>query len=257
MTHDPKQTQKDAKSIGVALVEEFPGGGALRALLSAASNRNRERKFDQFADGLVQAMGLADQVELFTLIEQHQDEDWCVEGVEEGFRTVLSSMDPTARKCATLLVADYLKCHDVPDRVYRQFASLFSEADSTILGIIAAISDAAVRAGGIFYCFFHRQLGPGLSICIGRNPERLEGEISLEDFAACCGILQRNNLASTWNGAALPGVGTAGQEINKREIDKLQGAIIKMQVERYQRPLWDRLRTYLGPVRPGWGKPVT
>lgn len=246
MAHDPKQLTKDTKTVGRAAVEELPGVGALLALVEAASRRNRKKKFDWYAAELVEATGLEDQRALVALIEQNQDEDWCTDGFEEGFRTVMSAVDETAKKCALIMIADYLKRHDAPDRVYRQFATLFSETDGPLLKVAAAIADAAESTGGAFGGFGASSRNPRTYhiICMGKPEVLLQGPVDEEAFFACQAALQRVDLASPFTGSSIQ-----GGETEREELDKFGHCSYRTQVESYQRPLWVRLRRYLAPAR--------
>lgn len=250
-----EQLTKDIKKVGSVVLKSAPGGEMVLEALDVAVRRRRNKEFSRLITNLVWATKMQDEAELASLIEQHGDEDWCVQGLEEGLRTVMSSVDEIAKKCALLMVADYLERHDVPDRVYRQFASLFSEVDAPVLKAIRAISSAAGEGGGVFVGFLalnYNKKGTYKSVCLGKKPVELNGDVSEEAFFVACAALQRNCLAAVWNGAVLSGV-----RDESLELDKFANSSIRMQVEAYQRPLWARLHGYLAPVSESYGKPVT
>lgn len=250
MTQKPKQLTNDVKAVAHKSVEGLvPPAAAVFELINAARRRRFEKNFDVLTNGLVEAMGLPDRGALMALIQQNEGEDWCISGFEEGFQAVISSLDESAKKCALLLVSDYLKKANIPDRCYKQFAALFAEADEPILKIALQIGEALAQIqrlpnDNVFVCVSTDMYYPnGAGELIfevhleGKEVHLLTPAPNLGHFSAACKILIRNDFLSEWtrSGAIHP---------KNYHIARFLGW-----VDPHHVPLWERLCGYLAPVR--------
>jgi hypothetical protein len=245
MAQDPKQLTKDTKGVFRATLEGMvPPAAGLLALADRFSSRGRAKKFDWYTTELVEAMGLEGQRELLVLIEQNQDEGWCAEGFEQGFRAVMSAVDEAAKKCALIMIADYFTRHDAPDRIYKQFANLLSEADQQVLRAIHGMAEA-VRTLGDDWVVFSKmhELDHSADFFQARN--QTEGAIRLPPLAdlsimyTAADLLRRHHFLATPSimERSLPRTQTI-------EHDAYLGTMLP-----HHRPLWERLRVYLAPLR--------
>lgn len=246
MAHEPKQLTKDTKAVGAAILEEIPGAGAVLAAVDAASRRRRRKKFEWYTGELVKVMALADHDALAALIEQHGEEDWCAEGFEEGFRTVMSAVDETAKKCALLMTADYLGRHDAPDRVYRQLANLLAEVDASVLQALFGMAEAirALENDWVVFSAMH-ELDHSAEFFQARN--RADVVIRLPQLPdsgimyTSVDLLRRHQFLATpsFMERSLPHTRTI-------EHDAYLGTMLP-----HQLPLWKRLSQYLKAFRHG------
>jgi len=189
-------------------------------------------------------MGLDDMSALLTLIEQNQDEDWCAESFEEGFRTVMSAVDEMAKKCALIMIADYLERHDAPDRTYRQFGNLFMESDVPILRALLGIAEA-VRTLESDWVVFSAMHEVDHSSNFFESRDQAERSIRLPPLAepslmyTAADLLRRHQFLATPSimERSLPRTQTIAH-------DAYLGTMLP-----HQLPVWERLRIYLAPSK--------
>lgn len=116
-----------------ALAETLPGVATLFVLIKSIFDYKQKQRFSESIDQLRTLLDKEDYSSLEAWITEHGEEDWLVDGFEQGFRVLMGTMDEKARKCALIMIAHYMKEATVPDRIYRQFGEFFQQSDEQIL----------------------------------------------------------------------------------------------------------------------------
>lgn len=237
-----KDTFRQALAEGV---KELPFVAAVLAVLSGAFRTLNEARFQDFLECVGKPLGCDDFEAASRYVEENIDQPWMIEGLERGWRAALETLDPLARRCAYVMVADYMAQKKEPDRVHRQFANLFAETDSESLRMLLRVTDAVYEIGEANVNLFR---GPnhggetGFYASGGRwEPKYIASHDVTWLIEELISLLMRNRLL------AQPG-GFASVEDMPPGFEK--GRVVAV-VDVYQRELWDRLRRYLEPVRHG------
>lgn len=176
-------------------------------------------------------------------IQQNAEEPWLREGLLRGFQEILEAIDELSRKCLIMLAADYLKMKAVPDRVYKQYARLFTEVDATTLTPLLNLTDAIFEIGS-----------QKVAIVTGRATDGERGYYATAEgwppryFASqdirwliddLISVLVRNRFLS--DPSALGSVLDFPPDFQSPRYVAI--------VAEHQRGAWERLRGYLAPVR--------
>lgn len=244
MTTDPQSTRKALKKTATtAIGEKVPGVATVLAAFDACRRKKWEERFESFT---IQIMAHLDKdpLSLQLWIEQNGEEDWLVDGFEQGFRVLMETMDEAARKCALVMIAHYLQKAIAPDRVYRQFGDFFQQADLRVLEMTEKMSEAAFKiAEGEATTFYvtaitHRQNKDHVSYNLftaGSARSRAIDVQGVKDsvlFRDTCDVLLRTGLLSNH-----------GSTINNT------GEIPWGKAEVHQIRMWKMLHGFLTPIR--------
>lgn len=229
-----------------SLVDELPFVPALKVALRDRNMQKQDEELQRFIEttiGKYLDVGNLEAVAVY--IQQQAHQPWLAEGLTRGFKDLLDSVDELSRQCLMVLVADYMKRTTVPDRIYKQFATFFTEVDAPLLKVALSIADTAESIGGTFSGFGASNRRPRTYhvFCLQKPEAILPDGISEEDFFACYAALLRNGFASSFTGATVSGI-----ESEREELDKFAHVAFRAQIEHHG-SLWKRLRGYLAPVR--------
>ena len=134
-------------------LKQLPFVASAFAVLGGIYRGINAARYQDFLECIGKPLG-CDNFEAATdYIVENIEEPWMLEGLERGWRAVLETLDPTARQCAYLMVADYMAKKKTPDRFHRQFGNLFMESDIQILHFVLEVVDileAAPKGARLF-----------------------------------------------------------------------------------------------------------
>lgn len=236
--------------------KEAPLVATVLAVLSGLFRGLNESRFQNFLECVGKPLGCDDFEAASKYVEENIEQPWMVEGLDRGWRAVLETLDPLARRCAYLMVADYMAQKKEPDRFHRQFGNFLMESDAQVLAIFLRISnlldEKEVDWCGIILAmrkshpdpFTGRPtrppvLLPRCEIQLFRDGENYDAiAFGFEDFREACDVLRRNSLISPWSGEEWK-----HPHPNVFEVDEHVGIIDERQMER-----WRRLREYISPL---------
>lgn len=221
--------------------------------LMSRATAQRAKQFMSFLDKLAKYMNMNSALEMQLWIEEHwdkEDNEWLFEGFDQGFRAVLDTLNETAKKCAIIMVADYLKNARHPNRFFRQHALLFQECDDRVLKVLLTITDEIVaRSSPRVGVVLGKQVEQGKPdatgpVIVGLGGHVNEDKLFLEVgspfvFYNVCDILIRVGFLSTW--------ASEGKIYPQRQgfqVSEYMGM-----AEGHQVSLFTSLQTYLAPVR--------
>lgn len=221
------------------------------SLIAFAFLKIDESKFEDFMNQLRIYLAFGNTQHVAELIAANADKKWMQEGLARGWRLGLETFDETARKCAYQMVADYLAQEKIPDRLHRQFANLFMDADPHVLNMVLQVGDILTdpEIGGTeiewlgFVLVEPRSLKNVMGMDLSQQIHMFYKDSSYHglvleygDFYESWEVLQRHSLASVW----------IGEEMQKHpdnyEIVEHAGILDSRQIERLR-----KLHKYLKP----------
>ncbi len=230
-------------STGRKLIEGFIApAAAIFGAIEDGKVIKRKEKFVGFLDSLVKYLRMDNFAALNLYVQQHQDEDWLTEGFDVGFRTILDTINELARKCASMMVAEYLQTQRVPDRDYKKFANFLSEVDSPVLRITAQLAEAIdhLPRQAMTIAISQEKYNEGDLIYEVQSKEDVATLTPTPDyhqFQDTCKLLIRNGFVSEWTGFGT--VHAKGLHIKEHIAS----------VDPHQFHLWERMHKYMTPVR--------
>lgn len=115
--------------------KEAPGVGSVMAVLSGVYRGRGEAKFQTFLEEIGKPFAFGNVDAVVNHIAENIEEPWMVEGLERGWKDVQETLDPVARRCVYLMVADYMTQQKPPDRFHRQIGNLFMDSDAALLQV--------------------------------------------------------------------------------------------------------------------------
>lgn len=221
--------------------------GSVMAAVNGVIRGRNETKFQTFLEEIGKPLAFGNVDAVVDHIAENIEEPWMADGLERGWKTAQETLDPLARRCLYLMVADYMSAKRSPDRFHRQFGNLFMESDASILRLMWRIAQVAMsfqlrlffisesrkEHGEAAERFYDMQdYGTG---CVQFEDITLSSSSPLYD---ACDVLQRNGFLS-------PHQGTFGMTHARKEfgVFGVLGVTTKNQC-----PLWGRLYEYLSPV---------
>jgi hypothetical protein len=235
-----KDTFRQALAEGI---KELPFVAAVLAVLSGAFRSLNEARFQDFLECVGKPLGCDDFEAASKYVEENIDQPWMIEGLERGWRAALETLDPLARRCAYVMVADYMAQKREPDRLHRQFAHLLAEVDKATLAPLLRMADGVFEVGEQRVNILLGRASGGESgfyaAASGWPPQYIASTDIRWLFDDLVSILVRNRFLSEPGGFGSSHDFPPGFE---------RGQKIAF-VDEYQRGLWDQLRKYLEPVR--------
>ena len=244
-----KETFRQALAEGV---KELPFVAAVLAVLSGTFRTLNEARFQNFLECVGKPLGCDDFDAATKYVEENIEQPWMVEGLERGWRAVLETLDPFARRCAYHMVSDYMAQKKTPDRFHRQLANFFMEVDTQVLELFLRISDLLDEKGADWACLvIGRRRSPDpfmpsptvslprYELQIFRDKVRYDAiAYEVDELREACSIFLRNSLLTPWAGESWehphPGA---------YEIDELIGIIDERKMDR-----WRDIRRYVAPL---------
>lgn len=227
--------------------KEMPFAGSVLAALGGVSRARTHLKFQTFLEEIARPLAFGNIEECVARIAKNIEEPWMLDGLEEGWKTAQATLDPTAKLCVYVMVADYLAQEKPPDRIFRRFSNLFQESDGPILSLLLQISDHVPQfpPGGWLGLDMqvHNHTGEPLFFLRRYDTPAPEGPLTEtgresltirdeETFREVCDLLIRNAFA------------LAPESLFGRETS-FTAALIAT----HHRGLFGRLQTYLEPAR--------
>lgn len=232
-------TSRLAKTID-RIAENVPLYGAIKGAYLDSISSKRADQFDTFIDEIAKYINADNFSAALLYIRAHANELWMAENIDKGFAAILGATDEVAKECIALLVADHINTKTTPDRVYKQFANLFSESDARTLKMMLAISQA-FKEGGEQFSDIHDTTyvdsEMAFDLVAGEKSFRIAPWSNDQLFEETCEILSRG-----WFLAKPFGPPPVHPDKQVREIMHLYC------IREYQIPLWKRLALYLEPI---------
>ncbi len=232
-----------ARTLG-RIAEEIPGYGALRGAVLDALLEKQDAILEEFLETTIGGyleVGNFEAVALY--IQQNAEEPWLRDGLLRGFQEILDAIDELSRKCLMMLAADYLKMKAVPDRVYKQYARLFTEVDTTTLSPLLNLTDAIFEIGSqriVIATGCAKDGEPGYyATAKDWSPRFFASQDIRWLIDDLISVLVRNRFLS--DPSALGSVEDFPPDFQSRRYVAI--------VAEHQRGAWERLRGYLAPVR--------
>lgn len=241
-----KEAVKDWNSSERGL--QLPFFSTLFTALGMVFLKMEERRFEAFLDHIRIPLAFGNTRDVVAHIAEHIEEPWMSHNIEKGWRMSLETMEPLARECAYLMVADYLANKCEPDGRHRQFSTLFLNSERATLRVLLELSDQLAKltdnftARGIHSFLLATATSPKVAfehtIYYGSR-QFTTLHWSLEGiFEYACDVLVHARLASPARDLKSSDP-RAGYQI----IDRL------CQVDFHHLDAWKALRRYLDPAR--------
>jgi hypothetical protein len=117
----------------------FVGAKLLWDVMAAGVGRYRRKQAEEYLGFLADALQEGEVLSLAAALDQAGDNRvW--ETLGEGFRAMMGAIDETAKRCIALLVADYYRREDLPDREFRLLGDLLAASDEPILRTLRTVT---------------------------------------------------------------------------------------------------------------------